>query len=95
MPTRQPEQESGRIVEDEHKRLTLLDQYGESQLWWSERRTEGGRVDADNAHYFLQLRGGHGERGRACGYLMADQILATAADMKAFLQTPAERAQIA
>lgn len=81
------------IVEDEHKRLTLLGQYADSRLWWAERRTADGVADAENAHYFLQLRGSYRERGRAYGYLMANQILATAVDMKAFFQPPVEWAQ--
>jgi len=83
------------IIEDEHKRLTLRGRYGDSQLWWAERKSPDGTVDADNAHYFLQLRGSYGERGVAYGYLMAEQILATAGDMKAFFQPPAAWAQTA
>ena len=82
-------------VEDDHKRLTPLGQHGESQLWWAERRTANGAVDEENAHYFLQLRGSYRERGQAYGYLMAEQILATAVDMKAFFQPPAEWPKIA
>jgi len=82
-------------TDDPYKRLTLLGEYADSQLWWAERRSPDGGVDSENAHYFLQLRGNYRERGRGYGYLMADQILRTADDMKAFFQPPPEWAQTA
>ncbi len=78
------------ITDDPHKQLTLLGEYADSRLWWAERRTSDGEVDSENAHYFLQLRGNYRERGLAYGYLMADQILSTANDMKEFFQPPSE-----
>ena len=82
-------------IDDPHKRLSLLGEYADSQLWWAERKSPDGAIDPENAHYFLQLRGSYRERGLAYGYLMADQILTTTSDMKAFFQPPAEWARIA
>ena len=79
---------------DPYKRLTLLEQHQDSKLWWAEYRSPQGDLDPHNAHYFLQLRGSYAECGYAYGYLMAEQILATAVDTRAFFATPAEWSDI-
>lgn len=69
------------IIEDPDKRLTLIEEYNGCRLWWAERKHSSGAIDADNAHYFLQLKGSYYDRGYAYGYLMADQILSSAKDV--------------
>ena len=76
--------------EDAHKRMTLVGEYGASQLWWAGHKSREGAVDPDNAHYFLQLVGSYAERGYAYGYLMADAIIDSAVDTFRFFEPPAE-----